>query len=501
VSLLVGRYRFIGPLGKGGMGTVWRAFDELLRQEVAVKEVRLPADLSAEARAELSERTLREARAAAKLRSHPSIVTVHDVIVDNDRPWIVMELVQGRSLDQIVRENGPLPPQQVANIGLALLDALSAAHGIGVLHRDVKPANVLLTNDGRVVLTDFGIATVAGDTSLTQAGHVAGSPGYIAPERLRGEPETPESDIWSLGATLYAAVEGHSPFARDNPAAIMAAVLMHEPGAMQKAGPLGPVLAGLLEKDTARRCPTAHAAAQLRAIASGNAQPTMEAAAAPPPRPPAPARQQSSGQPWKFVAIGAGALVAALAAGSVIWVLTTSQDSTPKEPLLVNGSPPSQPSRPSQAVFTEDPNACDLLEPSQLAAEDILGKGTKENNQGQTAACVWNRDDKPYSMTLLITRLPTADLASTTFRQQREVMKGQIRANRTTDFREARTAGDQTYSLTQLQQNTGFKIYRTDEIFTLSNLFIELTYLGPRAGYRANDKTANLVIPALGTPR
>src|SRR4051812_7047234 len=155
------------------MGTVWRAFDELLRQEVAVKEVRLPPDLSETARAELSERTLREARAAAKLRSHPSIVTVHDVVVENDRPWIVMELLTGRSLDQVIRESGPLPPREVAKVGLALLDALSAAHGAGILHRDVKPGNVLLTDDPRVVLTDFGIATVAGDTALTQAGQVS----------------------------------------------------------------------------------------------------------------------------------------------------------------------------------------------------------------------------------------------------------------------------------------------------------------------------------------
>ncbi|WP_239139608.1 serine/threonine-protein kinase, partial [Sphaerisporangium krabiense] len=185
MTLLAGRYRLIAPIGQGGMGTVWRAADELLRQEVAIKEVLLPPELGAEHRAELRERTLREARAAASLRSHPSIVTVHDVVLEGGQPWIVMELVRGRSLDKIVREGGPLPPARVAAIGLAVLDALGAAHAAGILHRDVKPGNVLITDDGRVLLTDFGIATIAGDPALTQAGLLSGSPGYTAPERLR----------------------------------------------------------------------------------------------------------------------------------------------------------------------------------------------------------------------------------------------------------------------------------------------------------------------------
>ncbi|MBN6058598.1 serine/threonine protein kinase, partial [Nonomuraea sp. RK-328] len=174
--MLAGRYSLMSQLGQGGMGTVWLAVDELLHQQVAVKEVRLPADLDEASRAELTERTLREARAAARLRSHPSIVTVHDVVMDGGRPWIVMELVHGRSLDRIVREDGPLPPARTASVGRHVLDALAAAHAMGVLHRDVKPGDVLLTQDGRVLLTDFGIATVAGDAALTQTGLLNGSP-------------------------------------------------------------------------------------------------------------------------------------------------------------------------------------------------------------------------------------------------------------------------------------------------------------------------------------
>ncbi|WP_275412167.1 serine/threonine-protein kinase [Sphaerisporangium rufum] len=281
--LLAGRYRLTSSLGTGGMGTVWRATDELLQQEVAVKEVRLPPDLDEAAAAELFQRTLREARAAARLRAHPSIVTVHDVVVDGDRPWIVMELLHGHSLDQTVREHGPLPPGRVAAIGLRLLDALTAAHGLGITHRDVKPANILLTDDGRVVLTDFGIAVLAGESTLTQTGLVSGSPGFMAPERLQGADDRPESDLWSLGATLYAAVEGRSPYARERQTAVLAAVLLYEPHPMRNAGPLAPVITGLLEKDPDRRLPADRAAALLRPIAAGAGRPAAGSPAAVPP--------------------------------------------------------------------------------------------------------------------------------------------------------------------------------------------------------------------------
>ncbi|WP_344476959.1 serine/threonine-protein kinase [Nonomuraea monospora] len=267
VTSLAGRYRLLTELGQGGMGTVWRAMDELLRQEVAIKEVKLPPNLGEAERTELVDRTLREARAAAALRDHPSIVTVHDVVLDGGRPWIVMELVRGRSLDRVVRDEGPLPPGRVAAIGLRMIEALSAAHASGILHRDVKPANVMITDDGRVLLTDFGIATIAGDVALTQTGLLSGSPGYIAPERLRGEPDGPPADLWSLGATLFTAVEGAQPFSRHNEAAVLAAVLMQEPAPFRLAGPLGPVLAAILEKDPGRRCSPEQASAWLTTIA------------------------------------------------------------------------------------------------------------------------------------------------------------------------------------------------------------------------------------------
>ncbi|MEV4189571.1 serine/threonine-protein kinase, partial [Streptosporangium canum] len=207
LPVLAGRYRALGRLGAGGMGVVWRAQDELLHREVAIKEVKLDPSLPEAQRTEMRERTLREARAAARL-GHPSIVAVHDVVAQDGRPWIVMDLIRGRSLAQAVRQDGPLPAERAAAIGLAVLDALTLAHSRGIMHRDVKPANIMLAHDGGVLLTDFGIATLEGDVQLTSPDALVGSPGYMAPERLRGTGDGPAADLWSLGATLYTAVEG-----------------------------------------------------------------------------------------------------------------------------------------------------------------------------------------------------------------------------------------------------------------------------------------------------
>ncbi|MEV0389769.1 serine/threonine-protein kinase [Nonomuraea sp. NPDC050643] len=247
---IAGRYQLQEPIGRGGMGVVWRAHDELLDRTVAVKEVRYAAALGEEVQL-LNRRTMREARAAARFE-HPNVIVVHDVIEEDGRPWIVMQLVQSRSLGAVIKQDGPLPTKRVAEIGLAVLDALHRAHEAGVLHRDVKPENVLLADDGRVVLTDFGIATLETETQLTVTG-LAGTPAFIAPERLKGLPARRESDLWSLGATLYTAVEGRSPHERGMALATMHAVLTDEPDPMPHAGPLTDVISGLLNKEPVQR--------------------------------------------------------------------------------------------------------------------------------------------------------------------------------------------------------------------------------------------------------
>ncbi|MFI0367384.1 serine/threonine-protein kinase [Actinomadura sp. 1N219] len=268
--VLAGRYRLESVVGRGGMGTVWRAHDETLHREVAVKEVVLPAGLSDGERENRHRRTLREARASARL-NHPGVVTVHDVVDEDDRPWIVMELVRARSLQEIVEEDGPLPPARAAAIGRQIAGALRAAHAIGILHRDVKPANVLVADGDRAVLTDFGIAQLAGDATLTGTGLLIGSPAYMSPERVNGDPAIPASDLWALGATLYAATEGHAPHHRSDPMAVLAAVMTQDVPPPRNAGPLAPVLTGLLERDPVRRLSGERAEEALTAIASGQA--------------------------------------------------------------------------------------------------------------------------------------------------------------------------------------------------------------------------------------
>ncbi|MGW0482307.1 protein kinase domain-containing protein [Nonomuraea sp. NPDC003214] len=260
------RYRLIEPIGEGGMGVVWRAHDQLLDRTVAIKEVRYTGVGDAQ-RAALNRRTIREARAAGRL-DHPSVIVVHDVVEEDGRPWIVMQLVRSRSLAETIRDGGPLPAARVAAIGARVLDALRAAHATGVLHRDVKPENVLLADGGRVVLTDFGIAAVETDAGLTATGGLVGTPAYMPPERLNGEAARPESDLWSLGATLYAAVEGAPPYRRDTWAATVAAILRDPLVPPAHAGPLAPVITGLLSRDPATRMPAAEAARLLESIAA-----------------------------------------------------------------------------------------------------------------------------------------------------------------------------------------------------------------------------------------
>ncbi|MEU9590051.1 serine/threonine-protein kinase [Streptomyces sp. NPDC048219] len=269
--LVAGRYRLGETIGSGGMGRVWRAHDEVLHRAVAIKELTAAHYVSESDQAILLARTRSEARAAARI-NHSAVVTVHDVLEHDGRPWIVMELVEGRSLADAVKEDERVAPREAARIGLWVLRALRAAHTAGVLHRDVKPGNVLLADDGRVLLTDFGIAQIEGDSTITRTGEVVGSVDYLAPERVRGHDPGPASDLWALGATLYTAVEGRSPFRRTSPLSTMQAVVEEEATEPRHAGPLAPVISALLRKDPAGR-PGATEAEHLLAEAAEGRRP------------------------------------------------------------------------------------------------------------------------------------------------------------------------------------------------------------------------------------
>ncbi|MFD0307937.1 protein kinase [Streptomyces sp. NPDC127119] len=274
--LLAGRYRVVAPLGRGGMGVVWRARDEVLGREVAVKELRTYTDADGPELADLGLRMQREARAAARVR-HPGVIAVHDVAEIDGRPLIVMELVDGPSLDDVLRERGTIDAREAAGIGAKVMDALAAAHRAGVLHRDVKPGNILLDRSGRVVLTDFGIATMEdpGDgstTHLTRSGELVGSLDYLAPERAQGYEPGPASDIWALGATLYAAVEGSSPFRRTSTWSTLTAIVVEPLPAPRRAGPLGPVLQQLMHKQPESRPEAGRASELLDAVAAATDQ-------------------------------------------------------------------------------------------------------------------------------------------------------------------------------------------------------------------------------------
>ncbi|MFD8694994.1 serine/threonine-protein kinase [Kitasatospora purpeofusca] len=267
--LLVGRYELGERLGRGGMGTVWRARDRMLDREVAVKELTV-SHLPEEEVEILHARMKREAAAAARIK-HPGVITVHDVLEQDGRPWIVMELVDGRSLADVISQDGTLPPRAAAEVGGQVLAALHRGHQLGVLHRDVKPANVLLEHGtGRAVLLDFGIATYEGSAELTRPGDLVGSPDYLAPERAQGERPGPASDLWGLGATLYAAVEGDSPFRRTSPLTTLAAVVGDPLPEPRRAGPLGPVLAALMAKDPDERPSADEAARMLAEVQAGH---------------------------------------------------------------------------------------------------------------------------------------------------------------------------------------------------------------------------------------
>ena len=263
--LLAGRYRLRAVIGRGGMGAVWRARDELLNRDVAVKEIIWPAEMDEAERETVRRRAVREAQMLARLR-HPNVVGVYDFFEEDGRPVIVMELVPFPSLRDTVRDAGPLSPARAARVGLGVLTALEAAHQAGVMHRDVKPANILLAPEDRIVLTDFGIAKTVDSPTLTTSGILIGSPSYLAPERARGEPAGPAADLWGLGASLYSAVEGKPPFERPGVLASLTAVVSEEPEPPLHAGPLEPVISGLLRKDPGTRLGAADAEQMLHDV-------------------------------------------------------------------------------------------------------------------------------------------------------------------------------------------------------------------------------------------
>lgn len=346
--LLAGRYRLAERLGEGGAGTVWRARDELLTRDVAVKQVRVPPELGGPERARFVDRAIHEARAAGRLRD-AGIVVVHDVLLEHGLPWIIMDLVTGRSLDQVVRQGGPLPPATVARIGVQVLSALEVAHAHGILHQDVKPANVLLDADGRALLADFGIAATmdaAGDVLAS-----AGSPGYMAPERLNGRPAGTASDLWSLAATLYTAVEGVAPFQRALPAAVAAAVLLHEPPPPVRAGrELGGLLSAMLAKDPAGR-PGA-AAVRQGLLAAQHAPPATS--------------RNGRGRGWKVPA--AIAAVVLLAGGALAYGLAVRAEA-------------------GAGRFASAPDPCELITAERAAT--LLG-GTAGRARPRPGECQWS---------------------------------------------------------------------------------------------------------------
>ncbi|WP_243715955.1 serine/threonine-protein kinase [Actinomadura darangshiensis] len=389
--VIAARYELLEALGRGGMGTVWRARDRTLGREVAVKEVSLPQGLDESQVERLYARTFREARSAARL-DHPGIVTVFDVVEEDDRPWIVMQLVRAEGLDKVIAREGPLPPARVAAIGLDLLDALGAAHAAGVVHRDVKPGNVLLPR-GRAVLTDFGIATMAGDETLTQAGAVVGSPAYLAPEQARHQKATPASDLWSLGATLYAAAEGRPPYRRPDVWGVMAALLSDDPDPLRLAGPLTPVLYGLLRKDPEQRMGPGEAGPLLRQAAQVSPVPMPSAPHNVTLQPPAPPTTAESGGAstvppaprrrvrWPLV-VPAGIFTAALLA-AVVSIVVFVNDGGNDQPGRSGSSSPSSGSNSSPGSSATVPAGYDLYRGSVFQA--AVPKGWKKDATGDDA--------------------------------------------------------------------------------------------------------------------
>ncbi|WP_246083232.1 serine/threonine-protein kinase [Nonomuraea diastatica] len=423
-GMVGGRYRLVRTIGQGGMGTVWQAHDEVLGRDVAVKEVLPPPDLTGSEREVFAVRTFREARAAGRV-AHPSVAAVYDVLEERGHPWIVMQLVRSRTLGEAIREDGPMPPLQAARIGLQLLEALRAAHAAGVLHRDVKPDNVLLTKDGRAVLTDFGIATTEDEAPVTRTGILIGTPAYMAPERAAGGRAGPASDLWALGVTLYLAVEGESPFQRENALATLGAVMHAEPEPLSRAGALAPVLLGLLRKKPAERMSLEESEQRLAAIIAGGApEPTGPFAApgtrgsAPPRTVPGTARRRRE---LELAAIAGGALLVGLVTGGAAWFSHRPQNVPAQQQLPAVVTTPGEPT-PTEApsdVPSEAPSRAERS--SENAEKDPVSRPGPLSEPGGKTPAAREHPRTPGEERNRVTRAPTPTESAEKPREDEEV--------------------------------------------------------------------------------
>ncbi|MDX3753499.1 serine/threonine-protein kinase [Streptomyces sp. AK08-02] len=363
--VVTGRYRLVESIGQGGMGRVWRAVDEMLDRPVAVKEMRIDG-LDAEDTRTRRERTLREARAAARI-DHPNVVRVYDVVDEGERLWIVMELVDGRSLEQLLVADGPLGPGDTARLGLSLVSALRQVHAGGVLHRDIKPGNVIVERrEGRVVLTDFGIAAIQDAKALTMVGMLVGSPDYMAPERVSGQYQGPPSDVWSLGATLCAALGGRSPFSRETTLATLHAVLYEDPELPAAAGPLHDILAALLEKEPSARPALEDVERALRPVAFPE-----------PPEEPETPETRSSAEPPTPVRAPADAPTPAYLDASLVRAVREPWEQSPEE---------QEPEREGEREWREPEPASpmDAIPVARTIATPVLGTPPPEASNAST---------------------------------------------------------------------------------------------------------------------
>jgi len=452
------------------MGKVWQARDEMLQRDVAVKELTLPEGMPDKERAEAVTRAVREAQAMARLR-HPGIVALHDVVVEQDRPWLVMELLRGRTLGDTVRDFGPMPADYAAKVGADVLEALMAAHAQGLQHRDVKPGNVFITDSGRVVLTDFGIARQEGQATLTQQGLMVGSPGFIAPERLEGHPGGPASDMWSLGATLYAALTGTPAYVGSVAERVRATLTQPVPVA---PGPLGPIVAAMMAQNPAARPDPRLVVQALRQVAAGAPAPPL-------PVPEAPTQPSGAGGNRKMgVLVAAVAVVALVAAATTVFLWLRDRDGA------------------AAAGFTTPMDVCTLISEQELQGILVTRQLPKALPDADDAGpeCAWVLPRAGTGVSIQVQKdSDTVDPWSMTEASARKLFEGQKRywsrydsidwtwpeigqaaRNKAirTPLRDVPELGDQAFAF-ELQGTTG-RTHTSYIIYRLANLVVAVTY-------------------------